>query len=142
MTLLCYYIVYTTLGLSKNLIKLNNFPNYLLFPYIVFSIVFYLLIVILWATLFTEGLNSFKKRFLFWLKNMSVRGAIPIISLLIIAFITDFKLIKEEYFMTIRAIFELNHLMFYIIAWLYPEQVKSSLYGSSNKIPKLKVISQ
>ena len=66
MTVIYYcFILPRTINLSLNLTKSNNFITYHLFPYILFSTLFYLFIVILWATLFRDGLNSFKKRFLF-----------------------------------------------------------------------------
>ena len=110
--------------------------------YVATVIVFYpltvLIIALLWANLFRDGINSFKKRFVFWLKKISVRVGLPVIILLFTEFLKDYKLIDSDYQSTSYIIAILIHLLCYIAIWIFPEKVKSILYGSSNKFPKAK----
>ena len=94
-------------------------------------------IPLLWATLFRDGVNSFTKRIVFWLKNMLIRGTLIVIMLLFLVF-SDIVFQSDKAHVLINLLFVVLHISGYIAIWIYPEKVKSILYGSSTKISKAK----
>ena len=94
-------------------------------------------IALLWATLFRDGVNSFTKRIVFWLKNMLIRGTLIVIMFICLVF-SDIVFQNDTAHILIHLVFVVLHIGGYIAIWIYPEKAKSILYGFSTKISKAK----
>ena len=111
--------------------------DYVTIIYIILSIVFQLIIALIWATLFRDGINPLGNRFIFWLKNISIRDAITVILISLITLLDNNGVNNCAIYCTALS-FILIHVLGYIVTWVYPEEAKSILYGFSNKFPKAK----
>ena len=110
--------------------------------YIIIFIVIHFIISLLKAACYRDGVNSFKKRFIFWLKTMLIYNAIPVITYLLAFLLTHYNWLNfPKSFSSIISV-GVIHLLLYISAWIYPEKVKSILYRFSNKFKKAKSASK
>ena len=113
MTLIHYLIsfIVTIKDVSKSNVTIFDAGDYILYLAIV-----HLLIALIWATLFRDRINPFKKRFLFWVKNLLIRDVIPAIVNSCIYYQKIELLNDNNGKLTLFLV--LTHIVIYIAAWL------------------------
>ena len=123
-----YYIIVLDNNMSLNI-------------FIAILVIVHFIIIIIYANLYIEGVNSFKNRFVFWLKNISMRGTIPVIEMVCFDFVLTQLFNNNNYsnqFIFIMFSLLVIDIFSDVAICNYPEKAKSILYGSSNKFPKAK----
>ena len=97
--------------------------------------------ILIRTSLYKYGVNSYDKRFLFWMRNISVRGTMPAIIFLCEYILNTMKGFDKLFVYTFSVLLRVIHFLCYIVTWIYVRDNKGDekkIQGLEETYPKMK----